>query len=106
MYVISALCSSNPQRRTTKWGSEHQQWDIVWLDSSEIISNGHDILSYSLERLNRRYKKGSISIARQPVHRWDREYHSNKNGQDVRGEWKALYEIPLLSGIGLLLLVS
>lgn len=31
MYVISTLGISNPQRRTTKLDSEHQQWDIVQL---------------------------------------------------------------------------
>lgn len=53
MYVISTLGISNPQRRTTKLGSEHQQWDIVQLDSSEITSNGLDLLSCSLARLNK-----------------------------------------------------
>lgn len=59
MYVISTLCISNPQRRTTKRGSESQQWDIVQQDSSEITSNGLHILSYSLTRLKKRYERGS-----------------------------------------------
>lgn len=101
MYVISALCISNPQRRTAKWGSEHQQWDILQLDSSEITSNGLDVLSYSLARLNKRYKRGSTAITRWPL-RWNIEHYNNSRGWKLMGEWKILYLIPAFSGIALL----
>lgn len=63
MHVISELCSSNPQR-IAKCSNEHQQWDIVQLDSSEIITNVFDTLSNSLARLNKMYKRESIAITR------------------------------------------
>lgn len=66
MYVISTLRISNPQRRTTKWGSECQQWDTVQ-DSSEITSNVLHILSYSLARLKKMYERVSIPNTEQLI---------------------------------------